>query len=237
MKRAIETRAVATEIRAVDTDKGPVIEGYAAVFDRESEELFGFREKIQRGAFMKTLLEKPDVRALWNHDLSQVLGRTKSGTLELWEDEIGLKMRLRPPESAADKVESIKRGDVDGMSFGFRVIKDEWDNSRTPTLRTLTELELFEVSPVTFPAYPATAGKLNVRSYLESIGEDEQRIAEITGEGRTSEPVQAGHSKGDTAQTEPVQADHSEEQSHADEGADISLVEAELNARLRGIQV
>lgn len=235
MKRAIETRAVATEIRAVDTDDGPVIEGYAAVFDRESEDLFGFREKIQRGAFAKTLSEKPDVRALWNHDHGQVLGRTKSGTLELEEDDTGLKMRLRPPESAADKIESIRRGDVDGMSFGFRVIKDSWDSSSSPQMRTLQEVELIEVSPVTFPAYPATAGKLNVRSYLESIGEDEQRIEEITGESRTEEPVQADHSEDDDPDAEPVQADHSDKDGPADYGAELSLVEAELNARERGV--
>jgi HK97 family phage prohead protease len=234
MKRAIETRAVATEIRAIDTDDGPVIEGYAAVFNRESEDLFGFREQIQRGAFAKTLSEKPDVRALWNHDHSVVLGRTKSGTLELEEDEIGLKMRLHPPESAADKIESIRRGDVDGMSFGFRVIKDAWDNSSTPQMRTLQEVELIEVSPVTFPAYPATAGKLSVRSYLESIGEDEQRIEEITGESRTDEPVPADHSEGEEPEAEPVPADHSEEDARAEE-TDMGLVEARLNAIERGL--
>lgn len=231
MKRAVETREITTEVRAVETDDGPVIEGYAAVFDRDSEELFGFTERIQRGAFAKTLKERPDVRALWNHDHGQVLGRTKSGTLELEEDEVGLKMRLRPPESAADKLESIKRGDVDGMSFGFRVVKDDWDTERSPHLRTLQEVELIEVSPVTFPAYPATAGSLTVRSYLESIGEDEQRIEEITGESRTDEPVQADHSTGETPDAEPVQADHSEEGSRA--GAYKQDVNLKIDAILR----
>lgn len=233
MKRKIEHRERAVELRAIDTDDGPVIEGYAALFNSPSEDLGGFVEYIRKGAFEKTLREKPDVRALWNHDSAQVLGRTKSGTLEIHEDDVGLKVRIRPPEAATDRVESIRRGDVDGMSFGFRTIRDEWRHENDGTAeRELIEVELFEVSPVSFPAYEGTGGKLTVRSYLESIGEDPQRIEEITGNRSASAPVQADHPDGSLDESAPVQADHPEGDEERADGADPELAEAELRLLL-----
>lgn len=197
-----ETRFVPTEIRAIETDDGElVLEGYAALFDSRSANLGGFVETIRPGAFRKTLEEKPDIRALWNHNSDYVLGRTKSGSLELEEDEIGLRVRIAMPDGSQTRYfhDTIRRGDVDGMSFGFRTIKDSWDkpgDGSTPT-RELVEIELFEVSPTAFPAYPETGGKLNVRDYLASIGEREERIDEIVAELSDStddEPAQDGHS-------------------------------------------
>ncbi len=139
----------------------PTISGYAAVFNSLSVELWGFREKIAPGAFADTLAD--DIRALWNHDAAIVLGRTKAGTLTLAEDNTGLRCEIAPPASAAAYVESIRRGDVDQMSFGFRTLKDEWNEDENGTLiRTLLRCKLYEVSPVTFPAYPATS--IGVRS-------------------------------------------------------------------------
>ena len=135
-----------------------MIRGHAAVFDQLSEDLGGFVEKIRPGAFKKTAGEA-DIRALWNHDPNYPLGRTKSGTLRVWEDEIGLAIELDPPETsyAKDLQESIRRGDVDQMSFGFRTIRDEWDADGETPVRTLVEVQLYDVSPVTFPAYPQTS--------------------------------------------------------------------------------
>jgi HK97 family phage prohead protease len=146
------------EIRAAtDTDgDGTTIEGHAAVFDQLSEDLGGFREKIAPGAFTEAI-ETDDVRALFNHDPSRVLGRLKAGTLELEEDKTGLRSTIYPPDSAADVVESIKRGDVDQMSFGFVTVDESWEKKDGENIRTLEKVRLFDVSPVTYPAYPDTA--------------------------------------------------------------------------------
>lgn len=143
------------EIRSEDDT--PKMTGHAAVFDSLSEDLGYFREKIAHGAFSKTIQEA-DVRALWNHDSNYVLGRTKSGTLKLWEDERGLAVEITPPDTqwAKDLLTSMKRGDVDQMSFGFQVVKDDWEETADGLVRTLREVKLFDVSPVTYPAYPAT---------------------------------------------------------------------------------
>lgn len=155
----MERRFFQTEIRA-DGQEGtaPQLNGYAAVFDQLSVVLYGmFREKIERGAFASTLSD--DVRALWNHNPDYVLGRTKAGTLSLAEDSHGLRVQIDPPNTQAghDAVESIRRGDVDQMSFMFDVLEDTWDkDDEGQIIRTLRKVKLYEVSPVAFPAYPAT---------------------------------------------------------------------------------
>ena len=151
---------VITELRLAQNDGEPKkLYGYAAVFDQLSEDLGGFQEKIAPGAFTKTILES-DVRALWNHDPNFVLGRNKANTLSLAEDAHGLSIIITPPDTqwANDLMQSIQRGDVDQMSFAFRTIKDTWtrEEGKNP-IRTLNEVALFDVSPVTYPAYPQTS--------------------------------------------------------------------------------
>lgn len=153
-----ETRYITvSELRA--DEGGKFVEGYAAVFGQFSLDLGGFREKIKKGAFTKTIQEG-DVRALWNHEDKYVLGRTSAGTLTLSEDERGLKVRIECPNTtwANDLKESIKRKDVKEMSFGFNTIKDTWtyNNDTDEVERELLEVRLWEVSIVTFPAYPQT---------------------------------------------------------------------------------
>lgn len=137
-----------------------MIVGYAAVFGQLSEDLGGFREQIAPGAFTKTL--GADVRALFNHDPNIVLGRTKSKTLRLAEDQKGLKIEIDPPNTAQSRsiIEALTRGDISQMSFGFRTIDDKWENIDGKIVRTLLNVELFDVSPVTFPAYPQTEAGL-----------------------------------------------------------------------------
>ena len=145
------------EIRA-ETGDSPKIKGYAAVFNQWSEDLGGFREIVKPGAFKKTIKEA-DVKALFNHDPNFVLGRNTSGTLALAEDSKGLAIEIDPPDTqwARDLVTSIDRGDIDQMSFGFRTVKDKWIDEKDEQLqRELLEVELYDVSPVTFPAYPQT---------------------------------------------------------------------------------
>lgn len=138
--------------------------GYAAVFGAEADIGGWFRERIQPGAFAKSIGRGDDVRALWNHDPSQILGRTASGTLKLREDEHGLHVEIDPPDTqlGRDVTTLIKRGDISQMSFGFRVVSDKWEMRDGVEVRTILEADLFDVSPVTFPAYEATS--ISVRS-------------------------------------------------------------------------
>ena len=134
-----------------------LIRGHAAVFEQLSEDLGGFRERIAPGAFSKTIKNR-DVRALWNHNTDYVLGRQGAGTLRLSEDVKGLAIEIDPPATqfATDLMISMQRGDINQMSFGFMTVSDRWDKVDGEWIRTLLELELYEVSPVTFPAYPQT---------------------------------------------------------------------------------
>jgi len=170
-ERDAERRTFALEeVRVADGENGagPVIEGYAAVFNAPSEDLGGFREVIHPGAFKKTIGEA-DVRALINHDPSMVIGRSKTGTLEMKEDIHGLRVKIHPPDTsfARDLVESLKRGDIDQMSFGFNTVRDEWDNVQGAITRHLFEVRLFDVSAVTYPAYPQTT--VQVRSKVTEM--------------------------------------------------------------------
>lgn len=143
------------ELRAAgDETKPSIIAGYAAVFSQLSEDLGGFREQIAPGAFSKSLGE--DIRALFNHDRNFVIGRNKSKTLRLEEDARGLRVEIDPPDTtdARDLLVKMKRGDVTGMSFGFRTMEDHWDEVDGKVVRTLIEVRVFDVSVVTYPAYP-----------------------------------------------------------------------------------
>lgn len=186
-----EIRCYEVELRISD-DESPRITGHAAVFDQWSEDLGGFREKIRKGAFKKTLKEA-DVRALFNHDSNYVLGRNKSGTLRLNEDDTGLAIEIDPPDTswAKDLQVSMKRGDVNQMSFGFQTVKDEWNNEDKNNLeRELVEVKLFDVSVVTYPAYPQTNAQ--VRAMVQQL---------------TDEPVPEDHSE--EAEDEPRADSHS----------------------------
>jgi uncharacterized protein len=131
--------------------------------------IFGlWREMVAPGAFKKTIKEN-DIRALWNHNTDKVLGRNKASTLVLREDEKGLKVDITPPDTQAgrDAVTSIKRGDVSQMSIMFERIKQEWfypEDKKELPLRTMKEMKLYEVSPVTFPAFEQTS--ISARSGL-----------------------------------------------------------------------
>lgn len=167
--KEIERRVFKAELRA-DGDGG-VIVGYAAVFNSESEDLGGFVEVIKPGAFTAVLGD--DVRALFNHDANYVLGRNRADTLALAETKRGLEARIKPPETqwASDLLTSMRRGDVDQMSFGFTVAEggDDWQKRKDGIVqRTIKRIgRLFDVSVVTYPAYPETS--VAVRSKIESL--------------------------------------------------------------------
>lgn len=160
------------EIRVNESDGGIMIEGHAAVFDSWSETLggiFPFREIVRKGAFNESI-GKDDIRALFNHDPNYVLGRNRAGTLELVEDEIGLRVRITPPDTqwARDIVTSIRRGDINQMSIGFMVEDDDWRSESGMDVREIRKVQLFDVSPVTFPAYTTT--DVGVRAMQEYDG-------------------------------------------------------------------
>ncbi len=160
---------VIIEIREKDGVKTRVMRGYAAKFNTLSDDLGGFRERIAPGAFTRTITED-DIRALKNHNSDMVLGRcndkAKKKTLRLFEDSTGLAIECDLPNTsfARDLEESMNRGDVDQMSFGFMVRwypdgsrGSNWVFENDTDIHTVTDVILFDVSPVTFPAYPDTS--------------------------------------------------------------------------------
>jgi HK97 family phage prohead protease len=165
MSKSIETR-YATELRVAPGDE-MVLQGYAATFNSLSKDLGGFREMIAPGAFTRALAEKQDVRCLFNHSADKVLGRTAAGTLVLAQDEKGLSFRcqLDPKQTAhRDLHASVARGDINECSFAFSPNGDSgdvWENRKDSDgswyiARTLKDVNLFDVSAVTHPAYNGT---------------------------------------------------------------------------------
>ena len=234
----IERRYVPASTFEVRGDKEPELDGYASVFNQETVIAGLFREEVAPGAFTKTIGEQ-DIRALWNHDVNIVLGRNKAGTLTLSEDATGLRSVIKPPDNEWGRpiVDAIKRGDVSQMSIAFRAIKQEWyypdRNSQELPKRTIREARLYDVSPVTFPAFEQTSISARAAG-IETIGdedpfeivrrlvrcaerglvltpEDRQLIATVFENLRSylpvAEPSQSGHSAEDKG--EPSQSGHS----------------------------
>jgi HK97 family phage prohead protease len=155
--REVRTYIATLEQRNVEGDDRKKLHGHAALFNR-SADMGRFDEQIAPGTFSESITVD-DVRALWNHNSDYVLGRTKAGTLRVWEDEDGLAFEIDPPNTqwARDLQISIDRGDVSQMSFGFYVLEQEWqERDGERDLRTIKKVQLWEVSPVTFPAYANT---------------------------------------------------------------------------------
>lgn len=156
--------------------------GHAAVFNERTDIGGYFQEMIEPGAF-KSSIKKDDVRALFNHDPNFVLGRSTAGTLKMSEDEVGLRVQIDPPDTqfARDLAVSIERGDINQMSFAFQVLEEEWirGEKKEPDIRTIKKVKLYDVSPVTFPAYEGT--DIAVRSHdawLKAEKEKEEKAKE-----------------------------------------------------------
>jgi HK97 family phage prohead protease len=146
--------------------KSRTIVGRPVVYNSRSEDLGGFVEVIAPQAFSDSMGR--DIRALIEHDSSKLLARTASGTLKIFEDDKGLLVEINPPNTrtADELLESIKRGDISGMSFGFSVPLggDSWDLNSTPELRTVNKAVLHEVTITALPAYKASNVSLAMRS-------------------------------------------------------------------------
>ena len=162
------------ECRAIG--EGNTLVGYAAMFDMPSHDLGGFTEYVAPGAFSKTLNDGADVRLLIDHE-GAPLARTRSNTMRLVEDERGLRVEAELDPSnprAAEIISALKRGDMNQMSFAFRVIRDEWSKDRST--RTLKEVRLFDVSVVTFPAYEDTVAEIRKAQIVDNTTQDVGKI-------------------------------------------------------------
>jgi HK97 family phage prohead protease len=178
MSKQKEVRYVpARELRATKNDDGTrTITGYAAVFGVLSVDFGGWQETIAPGAFTRSLMTNPDVVCLRDHNSSILLGRTRSKTLSLEQDSVGLRFTCLLPDTtqASDLVALMERGDIDGCSFSFIAVMEDWKtNEDGLTVRTVIEADLFDVSVVSEPAYPDTSVSLRnapkeIRSFIES---------------------------------------------------------------------
>lgn len=185
-ERTFEIEAL--ELRAGDGQQ-PLIAGYAVVFDSWSEVMTdsrgrAFRERFAPGAFDRALAAGPDIRALWNHNTDLPLGRVRNGTLQVHADGRGVRFDLTPPDTSwgRDAIESIRRGDVSGVSFAFSAKREGGDTWEKPgpdgvAQRTVLDASLYEVSPVTFPAYPATTVGLRSVDVPDFADESDGRAA------------------------------------------------------------
>ncbi len=177
MRDERQTRSLSTDLTTRAEGSERVIEGYFAVFNSETELWKGAYEEIHPEAFNSTLGN--DVRALINHDTNLVLGRNKSGTLELKVDSHGLWGSIKVNEKDTDAMnlyERVKRGDVDQCSFGFNILNEETDFREDGTVKwTLKEIDLHEVSVVTFPAYSDTG----VQARMDEVKQHNKRKLEL----------------------------------------------------------
>ena len=160
---------VRLEIRAKDEER---IVGYAAVYydgtsATEYDRGWGFRERIMPGAFDETLEKGDDVRGLFNHDPNMLLGRTSSETLRIWSDSHGLAYEITAGDTnvARDVVSHLKRGDLSGSSFAFDILDDDMHHEDGDDIYELIKVRLYDVGPVTFPAYEST--EAGVRDAVE----------------------------------------------------------------------
>lgn len=177
----VETReftAVKETRKADGKEPRTVFSGYAAVFDELSEDLGGFREKIQPGAFRNSIAN-PNIMALVDHMPDRLLGSSQTGRVKVVEDERGLGTEITPVmTSYARDVEALlDAGEKTKMSFGFRTISDKWEKVDGEDIRTLLEVDVFDVSIVTNPAYPAT-----------DVAVAKRALDEFRREDRTEEP-------------------------------------------------
>lgn len=164
-----QMRSTASKFETRESEEGFFIEGYFSVFNSTYELWPGATESVAPGAFANTL--GGDIRALIDHETRLVLGRNKSGTLELREDSHGLwgRVKINPnDQDAVNLYERVKRGDVDQCSFGFDIVKEDTEVRDDGSVHwTIREVKLYEVSVVTFPAYTETSVSARKRDFEE----------------------------------------------------------------------
>lgn len=152
----------AVEMEQREDDLRPRILLRPIVFDVKSDPIMFFREIIRPQAVDRLFRTKMDVRALVDHDPAKILGRLTANTLHLTKESKALRAEIDPPNTsyARDLIVSIRRGDITGGSFTFRTITDQWHTEDGEEIREILDMEVFEVSAVTFPAYPQSDAAL-----------------------------------------------------------------------------
>lgn len=232
-----ETRDFEAGFEVRESENGMTFYGYAAKFNSRSENLGGFYEVIEPGAFGRSLKSRNDVKLLVNHDTGRVLASSRSKTLRLYEDSVGLRVEADLPNTTdgRDMAELLKRGDLSSMSFGFNVIKDAWNSEGD--MRTLKSVRLFEVSIVAFPAYQAT--EASVRG-LDKVAQraqvDADALADVMlriEEGSDLTEEQANLMKSVVEELAPRAAEQSEESSS--EPSLLTIKQKQLDLLLKRI--
>jgi hypothetical protein len=148
-------------VRADDEDRGEMrFEGLAIVFNAKSVDLGMFTEIIKPVAVDRMVAEKPDMRFHWSHNPDMTIGRVSAGTLRARKTSKGVAIENDPPRWAASYVESVRRRDVTGQSFGFMALEDDWHLEDGQAVREVLDMEVREFSPVAWPAYPQTTLKV-----------------------------------------------------------------------------
>jgi HK97 family phage prohead protease len=192
-----EVRTLPSEFEIRDESDGMTISGYAAVFNSDSEPL-PFIERIAPGAFQRSLKSRNEIKLLWNHDSGEPMASMRGGSLRLWEDDRGLayEATLANTTRGRDVAELIRSKVIDAMSFGFNVIKDNWDERGN---RTLESVRIHEISVVSYPAYTATSGTVQVRSAEGSeeqpSGIDAEALADALLRLESGEELEAEHAQ------------------------------------------
>jgi HK97 family phage prohead protease len=158
MEELLVRAVMKSKLRVVTNGIRSKFIGHPIVFNELSEPLGFFREIIAPEAVDRTFTENIDVRALIDHDPAKLMGRLSARTLMMKKTAHGLKVEIDPPDTtySRDAMESVRRGDLTGMSFAFRILGDKWDEETDPPTRTVMDMRIHEVSLVTFPAYPGT---------------------------------------------------------------------------------
>jgi HK97 family phage prohead protease len=164
----------------------PTITGYAVVYNTWSYTLHDwsgtpFKERFAPTAFNAWLTDQSDLVALWNHNTDMPIARRSRGTLRINNDATGLHFEIDPPQNSwgDDALVAIQRGDIGGVSFLFEATQDAWEKPGADGIahRTVLNATLYEISPVTFPAYPATT--IAVRAIVPTFKTDAQAGADI----------------------------------------------------------
>lgn len=209
MSTSMERRTFGGDVEIREVGNSLVATGYGVVYGKRSQNLGGFVEEVRAGAARKTIQEA-DVMALANHDPSLILGRRSAGTLTLTEDEIGVRYEIAMPDTSVgrDWAVLLKRGDVNGSSFGFRTIADSWAFTEDGfPLRSLDEFAMRDIGPVTFPAYMDSTASLRHLAEARNLNPEEVLLAAaegrlgavLLGESETPEERSEGRPEGTPA--------------------------------------
>ncbi|WP_375290908.1 HK97 family phage prohead protease [Qipengyuania sp.] len=177
--RELRTLTKGLELRFAQSDgQSSTTKGYACLFDNVTSIGGYWQERFSRGAFAKSLGER-DVVALHSHDDGRPMGRMSRDTLRIQEDDKGLLFENDLPDTqdGRDLATSIDRGDIEGMSFRFRALKEEWDETQDPPMRTVIEAELYEITYTAFPAYPDTEVGMRSLEHSRQDRRDQNKVA------------------------------------------------------------